>query len=133
MMKRSFSRVAIVNRGEAALRFLHAAVELNREGERIHTIALYTEPEAQTLFVREADEAHCLGPATVDAPGGQRVAAYLDLGRLERALRETRAEAAWPGWGFVADAHEAAADQQELEVRQAIRGRWRRLPSTLRN
>ena len=103
MMKRSFSRVAIVNRGEAALRFLHAAVELNREGERIHTIALYTEPEAQTLFVREADEAHCLGPATVEAPGGGHVAAYLDLGRLERALRETRAEAAWPGWGFVAE------------------------------
>ena len=103
MVKRSFSRVAIVNRGEAALRFLNAAVELNREGERIHTIALYTEPEAQTLFVREADEAHCLGPATVEAPGGRRVAAYLDLGRLERALRETRAEAAWPGWGFVAE------------------------------
>ena len=34
-MPRSFSRVAIVNRGEAALRFIHAARELNREGERL--------------------------------------------------------------------------------------------------
>ena len=44
-MKRSFSRVAIVNRGEAALRFINAALEFNREGERLHTIALYTEAE----------------------------------------------------------------------------------------
>jgi acetyl/propionyl-CoA carboxylase alpha subunit/acetyl-CoA carboxylase carboxyltransferase component len=102
-MKRSFSRVAVVNRGEAALRFLNAAVELNREGERIHTIALFTEPERQSLFVREADEAHSLGPATVEGPDGRRTAAYNDLGLLERALRETRAEAAWPGWGFVAE------------------------------
>ena len=102
-MKRSFSRVAIVNRGEAALRFLHAAVELNREGERIHTIALHTDAEAQGLFVRESDEAYSLGPATVEDRDGRRVAPYLDLDRLERALRDTRAEAAWPGWGFVAE------------------------------
>src|SRR4030065_256932 len=63
-MKRSFSRVAIVNRGEAALRFVHAALELNREGERLHTIALYTEPERHALFVREADEAWDLGTRT---------------------------------------------------------------------
>jgi acetyl/propionyl-CoA carboxylase alpha subunit len=102
-MKRSFSRVAIVNRGEAALRFIHAALELNREGERLHTIALYTEPERHALFVREADEAWDLGPAMVAGADGRRKVAYADLGRLEEALRETRAEAAWPGWGFVAE------------------------------
>ena len=102
-MKRSFSRVAIVNRGEAALRFINAALELNREGERLHTIALYTEAERQALFVREADEAYDLGPAMVEGPDGRRQVAYLDLLRLERALRETGAEAAWPGWGFVAE------------------------------
>jgi acetyl/propionyl-CoA carboxylase alpha subunit/acetyl-CoA carboxylase carboxyltransferase component len=101
-MKRSFSRVAIVNRGEAAMRFIHAAQELNREGERLHTIALYTEPDRHALFVREADEAWDLGPAVVAGADGRRVA-YVDLGRLEEALRETRAEAAWPGWGFVAE------------------------------
>ena len=102
-MKRSFSRVAIVNRGEAALRFIHAALELNREGERLHTIALYTEPDRHALFVREADEAWDLGPAMVAGADGRRKVAYGDLGRLEEALRETRAEAAWPGWGFVAE------------------------------
>ena len=102
-MKRSFSRVAIVNRGEAALRFIHAALELNREGERLHTIALYTEPDRHALFVREADEAWDLGPAMVAGADGRRKVAYVDLGRLEEALRETRAEAAWPGWGFVAE------------------------------
>ena len=102
-MKRSFSRVAIVNRGEAALRFIHAAFELNREGERLHTIALYTEPDRNALFVREADEAWDLGPAMVEGPDGRRKVAYVDLSRLEEALHETRAEAAWPGWGFVAE------------------------------
>jgi hypothetical protein len=70
-MKRSFSRVAIVNRGEAALRFIHAALELNREGERLHTIALYTEPDRRALFVREADEAWELGPAMVEGADGR--------------------------------------------------------------
>ncbi len=102
-MGRSFSRVAVVNRGEAALRFIHAALELNREGERLRTIALFTEPDRRALFVREADEAWELGPAMVEGADGRRKVAYVDLPRLERALVETRAEAAWPGWGFVAE------------------------------
>ena len=102
-MIRSFSRVAVVNRGEAALRFINAALELNREGERLHTIALYTEPDRHALFVREADEAYDLGPASVEGPDGRRQVAYLDLPLLGRALRQTGAEAAWPGWGFVAE------------------------------
>jgi acetyl/propionyl-CoA carboxylase alpha subunit/acetyl-CoA carboxylase carboxyltransferase component len=102
-VKRSFSRVAIVNRGEAAMRFIHAALELNREGERLHTIALYTEPDRHALFVREADEAYDLGPAMVAGSDRHRKVAYVDLARLEEALLATRAEAAWPGWGFVAE------------------------------
>ncbi len=61
-MPRSFSRVGVVNRGEAALRFIHDARELNREGERLHAIALHTAPDRHALFVREADETEgCLG------------------------------------------------------------------------
>jgi len=88
-----FQRIAIVNRGEAAMRFIHAALELNREGERLHTIALYTEPDRNALFVREADEAFDLGPAMVAGADGRRKTAYVDLARLEEALRRTRAEA----------------------------------------
>ena len=106
---RPFHRLAIVNRGEAAMRAIHAVRELNEErATPIRVIALYTEPERHALFVRQADEAHCLGPATV-ADGEERRSAYLDYERLERALVETRADAAWVGWGFVAE-HPAFAE-----------------------
>ena len=43
--QRAFTRLAIVNRGEAAMRLVHAARELNEEREdQLHLIALYTEP-----------------------------------------------------------------------------------------
>ena len=94
-----FSRIAIVNRGEAAMRFIHAVRDLNAaagsEGERIETVALHTEGERRAMFVREADHAYDLGPAA-DRP-------YLDHAVLERALRESGADAAWVGWGFVAE------------------------------
>ena len=91
-----FSRIAIVNRGEAAMRLIHAVREFNAEtGALIETIALYTEAERTATFVREADHSHCLGPASARP--------YLDHAVLERALVETRADAAWVGWGFVAE------------------------------
>ena len=110
-MNREFQRVAIVNRGEAAMRFIHAAHEFQREQRTaLHTIAFFTEPDRHAMFVREADEAVCLGPAQVlDAATKQMKCAYVDYGRLERALASSRAEAVWVGWGFVAE-HAAFAD-----------------------
>src|SRR3954462_13439698 len=93
------------------MRLIHAVRELNaeREDDPITVIALYTEPERSAMFVRHADEAYCLGPtATVDADG-KRTGAYLNYEGLERALRETKADAVWPGWGFVAEHPEFAA------------------------
>lgn len=91
-----FSRVAIVNRGEAAMRLIHAVRDLSAEtGARIETVALYTDADRNSTFVREADVAYDLGPASARP--------YLDLAVLERALLETRADAAWVGWGFVAE------------------------------
>ncbi|MFJ8580056.1 carboxyl transferase domain-containing protein [Micromonospora sp. NPDC093277] len=92
-----FSRIAIVNRGEAAMRLIHAVRELNAESGAppIETIALYTEAERSATFVREADDSYCLGPASARP--------YLDHAVLERALVGTRADAAWVGWGFVAE------------------------------
>src|SRR3954466_11540082 len=93
------SRIAIVNRGEAAMRLIHAVRDLNAaagpDGHRIETIALHTEGERRAMFVRESDHAYDLGPASARP--------YLDLAVLERALRETAADAAWVGWGFVAE------------------------------
>jgi acetyl/propionyl-CoA carboxylase alpha subunit/acetyl-CoA carboxylase carboxyltransferase component len=104
MAQRPFQRLAIVNRGEAAMRAIRAIRELNWErAEPITIIALYTEPERHALFVRQADERHCLGPATGGGGEEQRPGGYLDYTALERALTETRADAAWVGWGFVAE------------------------------
>jgi acetyl/propionyl-CoA carboxylase alpha subunit/acetyl-CoA carboxylase carboxyltransferase component len=91
-----FNRIAIVNRGEAAMRLINAVRELNAEtGSQVETVALYTDAERAATFAREADLAYPLGPAA-DRP-------YLDLAKLERALIETKADAAWVGWGFVAE------------------------------
>ena len=100
-----FQRVAIVNRGEPAMRLIHAIREFNLErGTAIHTIALFTEPDRRARFVREADESFDLGPATfVDEADGQRKPTYLDYGKLEQALVAVQADAVWVGWGFVAE------------------------------
>lgn len=91
-----FNRIAIVNRGEAAMRLINAVRELNAEtGSQIETVALHTDVERTATFVREADHAYDLGPAA-DRP-------YLNHATLERALRATGADAAWVGWGFVAE------------------------------
>ncbi|NUW31737.1 ATP-grasp domain-containing protein [Nonomuraea sp. SMC257] len=91
-----FSRVAIVNRGEAAMRLIHAVRDIAAEtGTRIETVALHTDVDSTAKFVREADIAYDLGPASARP--------YLDLKVLERALVETGADAAWVGWGFVAE------------------------------
>ena len=78
----------IVNRGEAAMRLIHAVRELNeqRARRRSSSIALYTEPERQAMFVREADEAYCLGPATAVGATARRATATSTTSALERAL-----------------------------------------------
>ena len=103
-MQRPFSRLAIVNRGEPAMRVIHAVRELNEQrSEPIKLIALFTESDRNAMFVREADEALCLGPSLVDDGQGGRRSGYLDHGALERALTASKADAAWVGWGFVAE------------------------------
>ncbi|MGZ8476302.1 MAG: biotin carboxylase N-terminal domain-containing protein, partial [Candidatus Limnocylindria bacterium] len=100
MLQRPFTRLAIVNRGEPAMRVIHAVRELNEQRrDPIVVIALFTAVERHAMFVREADEAACLGPST----DGTHRSGYLDQGALEEALVAVRADAAWVGWGFVAE------------------------------
>ncbi|MEO1064351.1 MAG: carboxyl transferase domain-containing protein [Actinomycetota bacterium] len=104
------SRIAIVNRGEPAMRLINGAREHALErGVDLRTIALHTDTDRNSMFVREADEAFELGPATFVDASGQRQVGYLDYERLEQALVETGADAAWVGWGFVAE-HAAFAE-----------------------
>ncbi|MFT4087282.1 MAG: carboxyl transferase domain-containing protein [Gordonia sp. (in: high G+C Gram-positive bacteria)] len=91
-----FRRIAIVNRGESAMRLINAVRDLNAEtGQSVQTVALYTDVDRNSTFVREADLTYDLGPAA-ERP-------YINLDVLRRALVETGADAAWVGWGFVAE------------------------------
>ena len=99
-------RLAILNRGEPAMRALGAVGELNRDGRApsITAIVVYTDADAQAWFVRLADEAICLGPATfIDPADGSRKSAYLDEERVVAALLAADVDAVWVGWGFVAE------------------------------
>src|SRR5512139_86413 len=117
-MLTDFRRIAIVNRGEPAMRFIHAVREYNLEHRTdIRVIALFTEPDRHARFVREADEAVDLGPSTyLDESDGLRRPAYLDYRVLERGLVEAQADAAWTGWGFVAERPEFADLCERLGV-----------------
>jgi len=117
-MEHEFQRVAIVNRGEAAMRFIHAAREYNLErGTSLYTVALFTEPDRNSMFVREADEAVSLGAAQlIDPSTNHTKSSYVDYGRPERALAVARANAVWVGWGFVAEHAEFADLCREMGI-----------------
>jgi acetyl/propionyl-CoA carboxylase alpha subunit/acetyl-CoA carboxylase carboxyltransferase component len=96
-------RIAVLNRGDSATRCMRAIRELRtEEASELTGIALYTDPDRFAPFVLESDEALSLGPALRGQPGEQRVA-YLDQERVLAALRALRADAVWPGWGFLAE------------------------------
>lgn len=78
------------------MRLIHAVRDLAAEtGQPIQTVAFHTDVDRNATFVREADITYDLGPAAARP--------YLDLKALERALVSTEADAAWVGWGFVAE------------------------------
>jgi len=81
----------IANRGEIARRIIRTA---RRVGLR--TIAVYSDADAQALFVRDADQAVRIGPP---APRES----YLDAGRILAAARESGANAIHPGYGFLSE------------------------------
>jgi acetyl/propionyl-CoA carboxylase alpha subunit/acetyl-CoA carboxylase carboxyltransferase component len=104
----AFGRLAVVNRGEPAMRLINAVREWNAEGRPpLRVIAVYTAPDRHAMFVREADEAVLIGPDDQDE-GSFAASPYLDYAELERALRQCRADAVWPGWGFVSEKAEFA-------------------------
>ncbi len=81
----------IANRGEIARRIIRTAKRLG-----IRTIAVHSDVDATLPFVREADEAVCIGPA----PARE---SYLDQAKILAAARDTGAEAIHPGYGFLSE------------------------------
>ena len=99
-----FSRVAIVNRGEPAMRFVNAVRDFRAErGVPLKTIALFTAPDRESTFVSQADEAHSLGPAFVEDADSGRISTYVHHPTLAEAIEATGADAVWTGWGFVSE------------------------------
>src|SRR5262249_46585420 len=96
--RRTIRSIAIVNRGEAAMRCLRAVTSLRARGRSdLTAIVLYTDVDRDTPFVRHADIAVELRHR------GSAVTAYLDREGLLEAISRTGADAVWPGWGFLAE------------------------------
>jgi len=92
-----FSRVLIANRGEIACRIIATCRRLG-----IHSIAVYSEVDADALHVKLADEAIGIGPA----PAAE---SYLNQAALLRALERSAADALHPGYGFLSESATFAA------------------------
>ncbi len=86
-----FRKILIANRGEIALRVICACKELG-----IKTVAVYSEADRQSLHVRFADEAVCIGPA-------KSARSYLDIPAVISAAEVTDADAIHPGYGFLSE------------------------------
>ncbi|MFC1645626.1 acetyl-CoA carboxylase biotin carboxylase subunit [Candidatus Omnitrophota bacterium] len=86
-----FSKILIANRGEIALRIIRACKELN-----IRTVAVYSEADRNSLNVKFADEAVCIG-------SGPAVNSYLNIPSIISAAEITDVEAIHPGYGFLAE------------------------------
>ncbi len=96
------ARIGIMNRGEAALRFIRAVREYNALNEtNLQPIAFFIDPEENAPFVKQADEAIPLS-SVAGYPGKQR-SPYLDHDLMITALKAARCEAVWPGWGFLSE------------------------------
>ena len=86
-----FNKILIANRGEIALRIIRTCREMG-----IRTVAVYSTADKDSLHVKFADEAVCIGkPQSADS--------YLNMSRLIAAAEITNADAIHPGYGFLAE------------------------------
>ena len=86
-----FNKILIANRGEIALRIIRTCKEMG-----IKTVAVYSTADKESLHVRFADEAVCIGPpASKDS--------YLNIPRIMAAVEITNVDAVHPGYGFLAE------------------------------
>ncbi|WP_224488012.1 acetyl-CoA carboxylase biotin carboxylase subunit [Robertkochia flava] len=86
-----FKKILIANRGEIALRVIRTCKEMG-----IKTVAVYSTADAESLHVRFADEAVCIGPA----PSKD---SYLKIANIIAAAEITNADAIHPGYGFLSE------------------------------
>lgn len=86
-----FQKVLIANRGEIASRIIRTCKRLN-----ILTVAVYSEADIDSLHVKEADEAFCIGKPPV-------AQSYLDIEKILSIAKEAKVEAIHPGYGLLSE------------------------------
>ncbi len=89
-------KVLIANRGEIALRIMRTCREMG-----VNTVAVYSEADRKSPFVKYADEALCIGPA----PSNQ---SYLVIDKIVEVAKKTKSDAIHPGYGFLSENPEFA-------------------------
>ncbi|MBG9692938.1 acetyl-CoA carboxylase biotin carboxylase subunit [Lysinibacillus sphaericus] len=96
-----FNKVLIANRGEIARRVIRTCKRLN-----INTVAIYSEADAESLHVKDADEAYCVGKPPV-------AQSYLNIERILEIALENGVEAVHPGYGLLSENAEFAKRCEE--------------------
>jgi acetyl-CoA carboxylase, biotin carboxylase subunit len=100
-----FKKILIANRGEIALRIIRTCKEMG-----IKTVAVYSTADANSLHVKFADEAVCIGPAASKE-------SYLKIPSILAAAEITNAEAIHPGYGFLAENAEFSRICEEHDLK----------------
>src|SRR6186713_2517433 len=100
-----FKKILIANRGEIALRIIHACRELG-----VKTVAVYSEADENSLHVRFADEDVCVGPA-------RSTDSYLNVPAIISAAEITGADAIHPGYGFLSESSYLAEVCEACHIR----------------
>lgn len=91
-----FNKILIANRGEIARRVIRTCKRLN-----IHTVAIYSEADAESLHVKDANEAYCVGKPPV-------AQSYLNIDRILEIAKESGVEAVHPGYCLLSENAEFA-------------------------
>ena len=100
-----FKKILIANRGEIALRIIRTCKEMG-----IHTVAVYSSADKESLHVRFADEAVCIGP-----PPSKD--SYLKISNIIAAAEITNADAIHPGYGFLSENSKFSAICQQHHIK----------------
>src|SRR6478735_8105076 len=99
-----FQKILIANRGEIAVRIIRACREIG-----ISTVAVYSEADKDSLHVRLADEAYCIGPTAAKD-------SYLNFTNLMSIATLTGVDALHPGYGFLAENADFAEICRECNI-----------------